>query len=136
MELLKQNERGANRAAANVMRITVAVFVVVLILDFIGIFTVDISTMVTAFIIGSVLLFIPTLIVNVFKIEKGWVKYVIVLCAILFTVILSVTCIPRGAAVRLPHRNSKPVFLHPSELLHDSAYAGGSFGGTDTLLPV
>ena len=33
MELLKENERGANRAAANVMRITVAVFVVVLVLD-------------------------------------------------------------------------------------------------------
>ena len=90
MELLKENERGANRAAANVMRITVAVFVVVLILDILNIFTVQLGTMVTAFIIGSVLLFIPTLIVNVFKIEKSWVKYVIVLCAIAFTVILTV----------------------------------------------
>lgn len=90
MELLKENERGANRAAANVMRITVAVFVVVLVLDIVGIFAVEISTMVAAFIIGTILLFIPTLIVNVLKIEKGWVKYVIVLCAVVFTVILTV----------------------------------------------
>ena len=90
MELLKQNERSANRAAANVMRITVAVFVVVLVLDILGIFAVKVSTMVSAFIIGTVLLFIPTLIVNILKIEKGWVKYVIVLCAVVFTVILTV----------------------------------------------
>lgn len=90
MELLKQNELGANRAAANVMRITAAVFLVVLILDIVGIFTVKVGTMVMAFIIGTVLLFIPTLIVNVLKIEKGWVKYVIVLCSIMFTFILTI----------------------------------------------
>ena len=90
MELLKENERGANRAAANVMRITAAVFLVVLILDILNIFTVKLETMVTAFIIGTVLLFIPTLIVNVLKIEKNWVKYVIVLIAVGFTVLLTV----------------------------------------------
>ena len=90
MELLKQNEYSANRAAANVMRITVAVFAVVLVLDIIGIFTVQVGTMVTAFIIGTVLLCIPTLIVNILKIEKHWVKYVIVLCAVAFTLILTV----------------------------------------------
>lgn len=90
MELLKENERGANRAAANVMRITAAVFLVVLILDILNIFTVKLETMVTAFIIGTVLLFIPTLIVNVLKIEKNWVKYVIVLIAVAFTVLLTV----------------------------------------------
>lgn len=90
MELLKQNERSANRAAANVMRITILVFIVVLVLDIIGIFAVDISTMVTAFIIGVVLLAVPTLIVNVLKIEKSWVKYVIVMCAVAFTSILTV----------------------------------------------
>ncbi|MGN1338947.1 MAG: methyl-accepting chemotaxis protein [Oscillospiraceae bacterium] len=90
MELMKQNEFSANRAAANVMRITAAVFLVVLILDILGIFAVQIPTMVTAFIIGTVLLFIPTLIVNVLKIQKSWVKYVIVLVAVIFTVILTV----------------------------------------------
>lgn len=90
MELLKQNERSANRAAANVMRITVAVFAVVLMLDILNIFTVKISTMVTAFIIGTILLFIPTIIVNVLKIEKEWVKYVIVLCSVMFTFILTI----------------------------------------------
>lgn len=91
MELLKENELGANRASANVMRITAAVFVLVLVLDIVGIFTVELGTMITSFIIGTVLLFIPTLLVNILKIEKGWVKFVIVLCSVVFTVILTVT---------------------------------------------
>lgn len=91
MELLKENERSANRAAANVMRITAAVFVVVLVLDIVGIFTVQLNTMIISFVIGTVLLFVPTLIVNVLKIEKNWVKYIIVLCSVIFTVILTVT---------------------------------------------
>lgn len=91
MELLKENERSAEKAAANVMRITAALFVLVLILDIVGIFKVEIGTMVMAFIIGTVLLFIPTLIVNVAKASGNWVKYIIVLCAVLFTIILTVT---------------------------------------------
>lgn len=91
MELLQENERSANKAAAKVMRITVLLFIVVLILDIVGVFTVKISVMSIAFIVGTVLLLIPTLISNVLKVEGGWVKYVIVLCAILFTSILAVT---------------------------------------------
>lgn len=90
MDLLRENEFSANRAAANVMRITAAVFLVVLILDIVGIFTVQIPTMVTAFVIGTVLLFVPTFIVNVLKIQKNWVKYVIVLISVIFTVLLTV----------------------------------------------
>ena len=91
MELLKENEISANKAAANVMRVTAAVFVLVLVLDILRIFTVEVSVMVAAFILGNVFLFIPTLIVNVLKVEKSWVKYIIVLCSIIFTMILTVT---------------------------------------------
>ncbi len=91
MELLKENEISANKASANVMRITAAVFVLVLVLDILRIFTVEVGVMVAAFILGTVFLFIPTLIVNVLKVEKGWVKYIIVLCSIIFTMILTVT---------------------------------------------
>ena len=40
MELLKQNELTANKAAARVMRVTGILFVLVLILDIVGIFKV------------------------------------------------------------------------------------------------
>ena len=91
MELLRENEKGANRAASMVMLVTVAFFALVLVLDIAGIFTVPIGTMVTAFIIGTVFLLIPTLLVRILKLEGGWVKYVIVLCSIIFTVILAIT---------------------------------------------
>lgn len=91
MDLLKENERSAARAAANVMRITAAVFVLVLVLNLVGIFTVNTPTMVFAFIIGEILLFVPTLILNVLKKEGDWVKYAIMACSVVFTVILSIT---------------------------------------------
>jgi len=91
MELLRENERSANKAAANVMRITILVFVAVVILDVLGIFVVDLSVMITAFAISALLLLAPSLIVNVLKSNGGWVKYVIVLCAVLFTTIVTVT---------------------------------------------
>lgn len=47
MELLRENERSANKAAAKVMRITVLVFAVVLILDIIGIFIIPLGVMIS-----------------------------------------------------------------------------------------
>ena len=91
MELLKENEKGANKAAAKVMRITVLVFAAVLVLDIVGIFTVELGTMITAFVAGSALLCVPTLLSNVMKAEGNWVKYVTVLCAVIFTMIAAIT---------------------------------------------
>lgn len=90
MELLKENERSANKAAAKVMRITILVYSVVLILDIVGIFVIDLATMILAFVIGAVVLAVPTVIVNIAKQEGAWVKYVIVACAVIFTVVVSV----------------------------------------------
>ncbi len=90
MELLKENERSANRAAAKVMLITILVYSVVLVLDILGIFVIELGTMIMAFIKGCVMLVIPAVIVNLFKRTDPWVKYVIVGCAAMFTVIVSV----------------------------------------------
>lgn len=90
MELLKENERSANKAAAKVMLLTVAVYSLVLVLDILGIFVIELSTMIMAFIKGAVMLVIPALIVNVFKRNDAWVKYVIAICAVVFTVVVSV----------------------------------------------
>lgn len=89
MELLRQNELGANRAAASVMRVTGILFVLVLILDIVRIFKVEIPTMIVAFIIGEVILFLPTLVTNILKIKSGWVKYFTVGCAVMFTTVLA-----------------------------------------------
>lgn len=91
MELLKQNEIQANRVAANVMRITAIVFTVVYILDMVGIFTVDKGLMTTTFIIGTIILFVPTLLINVLKLNHPALKYIIVLCAALFVTMIAVT---------------------------------------------
>lgn len=91
MELLRENERSASIAAAKVMRITILVFALVVLLDILGIFVIDLGTMFTAFGISTALLLIPTVTVRVAKQGGTWVKYVIVLCAVLFTVIVTVT---------------------------------------------
>lgn len=91
MDLLRENEASANLAAAKVMRISVIVLTVVFILNIVGIFIVDMTQMIVAYIAGSLLLLVPTLMVNVMK--KGgeeYVKYIIVSCAVIFTGILTV----------------------------------------------
>ncbi|MGN0688352.1 MAG: methyl-accepting chemotaxis protein [Oscillospiraceae bacterium] len=91
MELLNENERSANKASAKVMRITALVFALVLILDIVGIFKVPLGVMIAAYLMSTALLFVPTFLVNFAKRDGSWVKYVIVLCAILFTVLVAAT---------------------------------------------
>lgn len=91
MKLLKENEASANLAAAKVMRISAVVLTVVLIMNIVGIFIVDMTQMVISYIAGTFMLLIPTLVVNVMKKRgEGYVKYVIVSCAVIFTGILAV----------------------------------------------
>lgn len=91
MKLLNENEKSANLASAKVMRVSMIVLTVVLILNIIGIFIVDMTQMTVAYITGMILLFIPTLIVNILKKNgEGFVKYVCVTCAVIFTGVLTV----------------------------------------------
>ena len=76
--VLLQNEKQANRAAAKVMRITFLIFTLVYLLNVFGIFVVDMGIMTLAYVAGSVFLWLPTLIVNVGKQQKGYVKYVLI----------------------------------------------------------
>lgn len=91
MDLLEENERSANKAAAKVMRVTVLIFSVALILDILGIFTVKLGVMIVSFAIGTAFLLTPTVIVNLAKAEGRWVKYVITTCAALFIFVISTT---------------------------------------------
>ena len=89
--VLLQNEKQANRAAAKVMRITFLIFTLVYLLNVFGMFVVDMGIMTLAYVAGSVFLWLPTLIVNVGKQQKGYVKYVLILSAVIFVTICAST---------------------------------------------
>lgn len=91
MKILKDNETSANLAVAKVMRVSAIVLTVVLILNIVGIFIVDMTQMIIAYISGMILLLVPTLVSNVLKKSgEGYVKYLYVICAVFFTAILTV----------------------------------------------
>lgn len=89
--VLIQNEKQANRAVAKVMQITFLIFTVVYLLNVFGIFVVDMGIMTFAFIVGSVLLWVPTLIVIVGKNQQPYVKYILILCAVVFVTVVATT---------------------------------------------
>lgn len=89
--LLNENEKQANKIVAKVMRITFLIFSLVYLLDWVGIFIVDITIMTIAYFCGGILLLLPTLLVNVLKREHGCIKYVNVACATIFVTLLSIT---------------------------------------------
>lgn len=91
MGLLNKNEREANIIVAKVMRITFVIFTLIFILNVIGIFTVDKTIMTIAYLSGGCLLLLPTLLVNILKNDHGYVKFVNVVCASLFVMMLSIT---------------------------------------------
>ena len=91
MSLLKQNEKEANLIVAKVMRISFIIFTLIFILNVIGIFEVKPAVMTFAYIGGSILLLLPTLLCNFLKVEHWIIKYINVLCAAVFITLLSIT---------------------------------------------
>lgn len=89
--VLVQNEKQANKAVAKVMRITFLMFTLVYLLNVFGIFVVDMGIMTLAYVTGSILLWIPTLIVCVAKQQKRYVKYVLIICAVAYVTIAAST---------------------------------------------
>ena len=89
--VLVQNEKQANKAVAKVMRITFLIFSLVFLMNVLGIFVVDMKTMTAAYVMGSILLWLPTLMVNVAKQDGAYVKYVLTICAVIFITIVTST---------------------------------------------
>lgn len=89
--VLVQNEKQANKSVAKVMRITFVIFSIVFVLNVLGIFVVDMSTMTVSYIVGSILLWFPTFIVNIAKLEGAYVKYMLTICAVIFISIATST---------------------------------------------
>ncbi|MBR6642828.1 MAG: hypothetical protein IKL28_04105 [Lachnospiraceae bacterium] len=91
MSLLKKNEKEANLIVAKVMRVSFIIFTLIYILNVIGIFEVKPAVMTFAYIGGSILLLVPTVLSNFMKLEHWIVKYVNVVCAAIFITLLSIT---------------------------------------------
>lgn len=89
--VLVQNEKHANKSVAKVMRITFFIFSAVFLLNVLGIFVVDMTIMTIAYIGGSILLWFPTAIVNIAKLEGVYVKYMLAVCAVIFVTIVTST---------------------------------------------
>ncbi len=89
--VLRENETHANKIVAKVMRVTFLIFILIYLMNVVGIFVVENTIMTLAFIGGSVFLLLPTLLVNVLKRDDNFVKYLNVICATIFVMILSTT---------------------------------------------
>ena len=89
--MLRKNEKEANVIVAKVMRITFFIFILVYILNVVGVFVIDQTIMTIAFIGGSAFLLLPTIMTNFLKMENGYLKYIYVVCSALFVTILSIT---------------------------------------------
>ncbi|MBP3351424.1 MAG: methyl-accepting chemotaxis protein [Lachnospiraceae bacterium] len=89
--VLRENEKLANIKVAKLMCITFGFFVLVYILNVLGIFIVDMTVMTIAFVAGAICLLFPTLLVIVLKQQGWWVKYVNIATAVVFVTISAVT---------------------------------------------
>ena len=90
-KILIENEKQANHVAAKVMRIMFLIFTCIYILDLIDIFVVNLTIMTIAYIGSGVLLLLPTLLVDMFKWDNDYIKYINVIAAAIFTTLLSIT---------------------------------------------
>lgn len=90
-QVLVQNEKKANKAVAKVMRITFLLYTLVFLLNVLGVFVIEMKIMVTAYLLATVFLWVPTLLVNVMKLEEAWVKYVITVAAVCFVTVSVIT---------------------------------------------
>lgn len=89
--ILQENEKQANRIVAKVMGTTFLIFSLVYLLNLLDVFVIKASIMNTAYICSSVLLLFPTVLVYLLKVERQYVKYLNVLSAALFVMLLSIT---------------------------------------------
>lgn len=89
--ILAENEKKANQIAAKVMRITFFIFTLVFILNIVGVFSVEMGIMAIAYVAGAICLWCPTIFNRVCDPENTLIKYINMLCAVLFVTISSVT---------------------------------------------
>ena len=90
-KILNENEKQANRIVAKVMLTTFFIFTMVYVLNILGVFVISDVVMTVAYIGSGILLLLPTLLTYVMKSEKAYIKYINVISAALFVMLISVT---------------------------------------------
>ena len=88
---LIEQEKQANKLAAQVMQFTFLFLTLVLILNLVGVFTVDKVIMTIAYGIGSIVLIIPSFLIMKFKLNSSFMKYLVMTGAVVFIMLLSIT---------------------------------------------
>ena len=88
---LIEHEKQANKLAAQVMQFTFMFLTLVLILNVVGVFEVDKKIMMIAYVVGSIVLIVPSFMIMKFKVNTGVVKYLVVTGAVVFVTLLSMT---------------------------------------------
>ncbi|MBQ8798675.1 MAG: hypothetical protein IJZ55_03805 [Lachnospiraceae bacterium] len=88
---LTEHEKQANKLAAQVMQFTFLFLTLVLILNLVGVFKVDKAIMTIAYVVGSIVLIIPSVMIMRFKFTTSIVKYLVVIGAVVFVTMLSIT---------------------------------------------
>jgi len=88
---LTEQEKQANKLAAQVMQFTFLFLTLVLILNLVGVFTVDKVVMTIAYVVGSIVLIIPSFLIMKFQLNTGVVKYLVVTGAVIFVTLLCMT---------------------------------------------
>lgn len=89
--VLLKNEEQANKIVAKVMRITFCIFALVYVLNLIDVFIVEDTIMTVAFVLGSVFLWLPTVLNKVGGGNASWIKYLNVVCACGFIIAVTTT---------------------------------------------
>ena len=88
---LIEHEKQANKLAAQVMQITFLFFTLVFIMNLVGFFKVNKAIMTIAYLAGSVVLIIPSLLIIKFKKNSSIMKFLVVIGAVGFVTLLSTT---------------------------------------------
>lgn len=88
---LAEHEKQANKLAAQVMMITFLIFTLTYVLNLVGIFIVDKVVMTIAYVVGSIVLIIPSFMIMKLKLNSSFVKYVVVTGAVVMVTLLSMT---------------------------------------------
>ena len=82
--LLQENEHLAHFFVSKLMAITAIFYTLIYVLNLVGIFVVPFHIMTIGYITGLILLLLPTLLVQILKLDSPYLKYIIITCANLF----------------------------------------------------
>lgn len=91
ISILRKNEREANLFAAQIMRITTIFLIAVYFLNYFRVFIIPKNIMLMTISCGIIILLVPTLLVNILKLQNKYIKYVIGICTIITVAILNIT---------------------------------------------